>query len=104
MKRSVIKDSKLRSRVANKELSRIILRFLFVNLLNNKNISVTKKRILAKYLISKMISKKSPTKVVRRCVLTGRRSTSNRLFGISRSKLKEMLQEGVFPGIHKAIW
>lgn len=104
MKYLVKKDKKLRFSVQNKEYLRVVLKFLFVHLLNNPQIEGAKKKIIIKYLGNRLRIKDSKTKIVRRCVLTGRARVSCRLFKISRIKLREMLKEGVIPGMVKAIW
>jgi ribosomal protein S14 len=51
-----------------------------------------------------MDSNISKTRIVRRCVITGRARVSNRILGISRIKLRDMLKNEIFPGFSKAVW
>jgi len=39
-----------------------------------------------------------------RCQLTGRPRAYNRLFGLSRNKLRELAMNGKIPGVRKASW
>ncbi len=52
-------------------------------------------------------SKKKPrysTRVVRRCVLCGRKRGYMRDFGLCRICFREQAEAGVIPGIRKASW
>jgi len=104
MKYKIIKDKNIREKVYQVEENRLVIKFLYVNLLNNKNLNNLTKRKLAKYLTKRIDLKHSKTRVVRRCVLTGRARVSNRILGISRIKLRDMLKNEIFPGFSKAIW
>ena len=101
---SKIKDLKLRKKSYNTEINKNISRFMFINVLNNKNISpIIKKKAI--YYLTKALNKgESKTKIVRRCSLTTRSRVSFRKLGISRVKLREMLKAGVLPGYTKAVW
>ena len=61
-----------------------------------------------KYEILKKIQKlprnSSPTRIYRRCSLTGRPRAVYRDFGLSRHVLREMIHEGLLPGVVKASW
>lgn len=46
----------------------------------------------------------SPTRVVNRCKVTGRRHGYFRKFGCSRLTFREMALAGMIPGITKASW
>ena len=104
MKSLVKKDKKLRKKVASEETSKIVNKFLFINLLNSKKLDLSKKKKIGGFLIKDLTSRNSKTKIVRRCVLTGRSRVSNRILGISRIKLKDMLKNEIIPGFSKAIW
>jgi ribosomal protein S14 len=104
MKYKIIKDSNIRQKVYETEENRLVIKFLYVNLLNNKSLKELTKKKLAKYLTKRLNSNISKTRVVRRCVLNGRARVSNRILGISRIKLRDMLKNEIFPGFSKAIW
>ena len=40
----------------------------------------------------------------RRCYLTGRPRGVYRKFGLSRTKLRELVMEGIVPGVRKSSW
>jgi small subunit ribosomal protein S14 len=46
----------------------------------------------------------SPTRVVNRCSVTGRRRAFYRKFGVSRLTLRELAHAGMIPGMTKASW
>mgnify|MGYP000898304800 FL=1 len=46
----------------------------------------------------------SPTRVVNRCKVTGRRHAHLRKFGVSRLTFREMALSGLIPGVTKASW
>lgn len=46
----------------------------------------------------------NPSRVVRRCALTGRPKGVYRKFGLSRTKLRELAMSGKLPGIKKSSW
>lgn len=46
----------------------------------------------------------SPTRLRNRCSLTGRPRGYYRKFGLSRSKLREIMMRGETPGVVKASW
>lgn len=94
------KDIKKRNQFLKTELKLKALKYYYVNTLNsNKNL---RKHIITYFL--RETKKISKTKLQRRCTLTNRARVSNRAFGISRVKLREMLKFNIFPGYKKAIW
>ncbi len=46
----------------------------------------------------------SPTRVVNRCVLTGRRHAYLRRFKLSRISFRELASAGMIPGVTKSSW
>jgi small subunit ribosomal protein S14 len=46
----------------------------------------------------------SPTRVVNRCEVTGRRRAFIRRFKMSRLTFREMASQGMIPGVTKASW
>lgn len=46
----------------------------------------------------------SPTRVVNRCEVTGRRRAYIRRFHMSRLTFREMASQGMIPGVTKASW
>lgn len=104
MKFKIRKDKHIRKKFYQVEQNKLINKFVFVNLLNNPKVKIRIKRKLAKFLLKNMDSRISKTKIVRRCVITGRSRVSSRLLGISRIYLRDMLRNEIIPGFSKAIW
>jgi ribosomal protein S14 len=99
-----IKDIKIRKKVYDSELNKNSIKFLFINILNNKTLN-TKLKIKIRFILSKMLNKSmSKTKITRRCSFNNRNRVSDRKLGISRILLKDMLKAGIIPGYKKAIW
>lgn len=46
----------------------------------------------------------SPSRVVNRCKVTGRRHAHLRKFGVSRLTFREMALSGLIPGVTKSSW
>jgi small subunit ribosomal protein S14 len=54
--------------------------------------------------LAKLPRNSSPTRLARRCELTGRRRSYYRKFKISRIMLRELAHEGKIPGMKKSSW
>jgi small subunit ribosomal protein S14 len=54
--------------------------------------------------LTKLPRNASPTRVVNRCKISGRRHGYLRKFGVSRLTFREMALHGLIPGITKASW
>jgi small subunit ribosomal protein S14 len=54
--------------------------------------------------LTKLPKNASPTRVVNRCAMTGRRRGYLRKFGCSRLTFREAALNGLIPGIVKASW
>jgi small subunit ribosomal protein S14 len=54
--------------------------------------------------LSKLPRDASPSRVVNRCKVTGRRHSHLRKFGVSRLTFREMALAGRIPGVIKASW
>lgn len=54
--------------------------------------------------LQKLPRNASPSRVQRRCRVTGRPHSVIRKFGLCRNKLREMSMKGEIPGIVKASW
>ena len=54
--------------------------------------------------LSKLPKNASPTRVVNRCSMTGRRHAYLRKFGCSRLTFREAALSGLIPGVTKASW
>jgi small subunit ribosomal protein S14 len=54
--------------------------------------------------LSKLPKNASPTRVVNRCAMSGRRHAYLRKFGVSRLTFREAALNGLIPGVTKASW
>jgi small subunit ribosomal protein S14 len=54
--------------------------------------------------LAKLPRDASPTRVVNRCAMSGRRHAYLRKFGVSRLTFREAALNGLIPGIVKASW
>lgn len=63
-----------------------------------------KEREAAFVRLQKMPRDASPVRLRIRCALTGRPRGVYRRFGISRTKLREMIMNGEVPGVTKSSW
>ena len=54
--------------------------------------------------LSQLPRNASPSRVVNRCAITGRRHAYFRKFGVSRLTFRELALSGMIPGVTKASW
>lgn len=104
MKSLIKKDRKNRKKYFNKELNQKAISYSFRNFLNEKNQLKEVKEKFYMSLISSFSKFKSKTKIVRRCVLTGRSRSSLRFTGISRIKMRELVRDQKIKNIVKQSW
>ncbi len=71
--------------------------------LNDPEVSMDEKlEIQAKF--AKLPRNSCPTRITRRCELTGRARGYHRKFGVSRIMLRELALRGQLPGVRKSSW
>ena len=73
------------------------------SIVKNPNSSYAEKR-LAYQKLEKMPRDANPIRLRNRCNLTGRPRGVYRRFGLSRISLREMVNNGLIPGVSKASW
>jgi small subunit ribosomal protein S14 len=71
--------------------------------MNDMNLS-SEERYEASVKFHSLPRNASPSRVVRRCQLTGRPHAVYRKFGLSRIKLREAAMRGDIPGLVKSSW
>jgi len=71
--------------------------------LNDPNVSIEEKFEIQQ-AFAKMPRNSCPTRLKRRCAVTGRPRGYYRKFGISRIALREMALKGQLPGVRKSSW
>jgi len=72
-------------------------------LIKNPRIAEEERR-LAMEKLAKLPRDASPTRLRRRCSITGRPRGTYRKFGLGRNKLRETTMRGEIPGLRKASW
>ena len=72
-------------------------------IVNGTNAS-SEERYEASIKLQKLPRNSSPSRVVRRCQITGRPHAVYRKFGLSRIKLREAAMRGDIPGLVKSSW
>jgi len=105
MKLKIRKDVVLRKKLFLLEKQFTVLKYVIKNLCK---FSLKKRKLLKKirYLLAKKIKFYSinKTKIVRRCILTGRSRSSTRTLNISRLKMKELIKSNSIKGIKRRSW
>jgi len=71
--------------------------------LKDRNVSVDEK-LQVQEEFAKLPRNSCPTRLKRRCEITGRPRANYRKFGISRIALRELALRGQLPGVRKASW
>jgi len=61
-------------------------------------------RLAAQHKLQQLPRDASPSRVQRRCRITGRPHAVYRKFGLCRNKLRETAMRGEVPGLRKASW
>lgn len=61
-------------------------------------------RMVARLELQKLPRNANPTRQRARCAITGRPRGTFRLFGLGRSKIRELAFSGDIPGVTKASW
>ena len=61
-------------------------------------------RLAAQHKLQQLPRNASPSRVQRRCRITGRPHAVYRKFGLCRNKLRETAMRGEVPGLRKASW
>jgi ribosomal protein S14 len=100
MKSTIVKNLKLRLNFSKAEVKLNVQKFLSTNLLN----SCTPSQGFGALLYLQKPKSSTRSKLQSNCLLTGRTKGVNNRYGISRLKLRSLLQLGIIPGYKKAAW
>ena len=73
------------------------------SLLKDRNASMEEK-LEVQNQFAKLPRNSCPTRLNRRCTLTGRSRSYYRKFGVSRIALRELALTGMLPGMRKSSW
>ncbi len=71
--------------------------------LNDPNVSIEEK-LEVQEQFAKLPRNSCPTRLNRRCAVSGRSKSYYRKFGISRIALRELALRGELPGVRKSSW
>jgi small subunit ribosomal protein S14 len=71
--------------------------------LNDPNVSIEEK-LEVQEQFAKLPRNSCPTRLNRRCAVSGRSKSYYRKFGISRIALRELALRGQLPGVRKSSW
>jgi small subunit ribosomal protein S14 len=72
-------------------------------MLKDQDLSIEEK-LAAQEAFSKLPRNSCPTRLNRRCLLSGRSRSYYRKFGISRIALRDLALKGQLPGMRKSSW
>ena len=61
-------------------------------------------KLAARAALQRLPRDANPTRLINRCLITGRSRAVYRKFGISRLKFREMALWGLLPGVRKSSW
>ncbi len=71
--------------------------------LNDRNVSIDEK-LRVQEAFAKLPRNSCPTRLNRRCAISGRSRSYYRKFGISRIALRDLALRGQLPGVRKSSW
>jgi len=98
-KSQVNRDNKRKALIAKHAATRTELR----KRLNDASVSIEEK-IQIQEKFAKLPRNSCPTRLNRRCEVTGRSKSYYRKFGVSRIALRELTLRGQLPGMRKSSW
>ena len=75
-----------------------------LNAIINDQSKSEEERFQARLKVQQLPRNANPTRLRSRCELTGRPRGTFRMFGLGRSKLREIAMRGEVPGMTKASW
>ena len=98
-KSQVLRDQKRQKLILKHAAKRAELR----KKLNDPEVSIEEK-LEIQVAFSKLPRNSCPTRLKRRCEVSGRPRGYYRKFGISRIALRELAHQGMLPGVRKSSW
>jgi small subunit ribosomal protein S14 len=98
-KSQVLRDQKRKRLIEKHAAKRLELR----TRLKDANVSIEEK-LEIQVEFAKLPRNSCPTRLTRRCQMTGRSHAVYRKFGLSRIALREMTLRGELPGMRKSSW
>jgi len=98
-KHKLVKDFRNRKFFNKNEFNCILLKYY-----NNVNIQEKYKIYIFYRFLKKFHLNSSSSRIVNRCIMTGRANWSIRMFKLSRISFKEFSDQGLITGIRRANW
>ena len=98
-KSMIAREVKRKKTVAKYAIKKAELKAIFLNMN-----ATDEERADAYKKLQKLPRNASPSRITRRCSLTGRPHAVYRKFGLSRIKLREAAMRGDIPGLVKSSW
>ena len=98
-KSQVLRDERRKKLIKKYADKRAVLR----KILNDHNASIDEK-LEAQEKFAKLPRNSCPTRLNRRCEVSGRSHAYYRKFGVSRIALRELALRGQLPGVRKSSW
>lgn len=98
-KSQVLRDERRKKLIKKYANKRAVLR----KILNDHNASIDEK-LEAQEQFAKLPRNSCPTRLNRRCLVSGRSHAYYRKFGVSRIALRELALRGQLPGVRKSSW
>ena len=98
-KSQVLRDERRKKLIKKYANKRAVLR----KILNDHNASIDEK-LEAQEQFAKLPRNSCPTRLNRRCEVSGRSHAYYRKFGVSRIALRDLALRGQLPGVRKSSW
>lgn len=98
-KKSIIEREKKRQKLVIKHISK-----RYSLKLQIKQASFLEEKLAIQRKLQQLPRNSSPVRLRNRCMITGRSRGYFKDFGLSRHVLREMVHQGVLPGITKSSW
>lgn len=102
---SRVKDKKNRKLFLKSEQNRLLLKFIYINLISRD--SSLKSRSYIQYKYYRYFNKlkfRITTKLLNKCIISNRNAKTYSVFKLSRIVFKDLLTFGVIPGYRKSVF
>ena len=99
------KDKKNRKLFLKIEQNRLVLKFIYINLISRSTLSKSRSYVQYKYYrYFNKLKFKTTTKLLNKCIVTNRNSKTYSAFKLSRIVFKDLLTFGVIAGYRKSVF
>jgi ribosomal protein S14 len=101
MKFSLFRNKTGRKSFHLSEIPHKVNKFLFTFFLRNNSFQ---DKSYLRFIMTSMSRNSFKSRVIKRCVLTGRNKSVDTRWGLSRIVFRDMIKSGLIPGYKKAVW